>query len=131
MNISVKNGSSIHQLATLWGEEDLPTNFCSLFWLVTFRFGLISVGCICVGAFMGFLVAGIIASIVVGYIIWTVPLVVVSVIIFIVAVIFSVAFVSYQVSESMDKNPENAMSNIVNAYSSWKGKYCPKVTERE
>ena len=130
MNISVKNGSSIHQLATLWGEENLPTNFCSLFWLVTFRFGLISVGCICVGAFMGFLVAGIIASIVVGYIIWTIPIVLLSALIVIVSVIASVAIVGYKVSESMDENPENTLSNIVNAYSSWKDKYCPKVTEQ-
>ena len=130
MNISVKNGSSIHQLATLWGEENLPTNFCSLFWLVTFRFGLISVGCICVGATMGFLVAGIIASIVVGYIIWTTTIVLLSALIVIVSVIASVAIVGYKVSESMDENPENTLSNIVNAYSSWKDKYCPKVTEQ-
>tara|TARA_R110000772_G_scaffold60095_3_gene135642 strand:- start:2168 stop:2563 length:396 start_codon:yes stop_codon:yes gene_type:complete len=131
MNISVKNGSSIHQLATLWGEENLPTNFCSLFWLVLFRFGLISVGCICIGAFLGFLVAGIVASIVVGYVIWTAPLIVLTILFALVGAIFACAFIAHKASESMDENPKNTLSNMVNAYSSWKDKYCPKVTEQD
>ena len=131
MNISVKNGSSIWQLATLWGDERLPSNFCSLFWCVLWRLFFISIGCVVAGACLGFLSAGIVASISVGYIIWTAPIVIITGILAIVSVIFIIAVTQYTLKESMEENPKGKMSNAVNAYSSWKNKYCPKVIESD
>ena len=129
MNISVKNGSSVWQLATLWGDESVPNNFCSLFWCIAWRLLFISVGCIISGAFLGFLIAGIAASISAGYILWTVPIVSVVGFAVIVSVISVIAITHYKAKEVMDENPKGIMSNTVNAYSAWKNKYCPKVTE--
>ena len=129
MNISVKNGSSIWKLATLWGDEMLPTNFCSLFWCVVWRLFFISMGCILTGAYLGFLTASIAASISVGYVIWSTPILITSGLITIVSCIFLFVFTHYKATESMDNNPKGLMSNTVNAYSSWKNKYCPKITE--
>jgi uncharacterized membrane protein len=131
MNISVKNGSSVWQLATLWGEESVPTNFCSLFWLVTVRFGLISASCICAGLFFGCFFAGVAASISVGYVIWTVPITIIVALTALIFVIFVAAFIEVKSKKAMDNNPKGAISNTVNAYSSWKNKYCPKVIEQE
>jgi len=129
MNISVKSGSSVWQLATLWGDERVPDNFCSLFWRVVLRFILIASGCVITGLFLGFFVAGVAASISVGYVIWTMPIVIVSGIAAIVCVSILYGFLHYKTTESIDENPSGFVSNSVNAYLSWKNKYCPKVVE--
>jgi len=129
MNINVKNGSSVWQLATCWGSDCLPDNFCTLFWSCLWRLLFISMGSVFTGAYLGFLLATIAASFSVGFIIWSTPLMITVGLFLIIAGGVSVVIVIEKMKESTIENPKSALSNTINAYRSWKDKYCPRVEE--
>jgi len=131
MSIKIKNGSSMYKLATWWDTEQMPKNFCSLFWTVVIRIGFISLGCTAAGTVLGFLLASIAASISVGYIIWTASIAVVTALIVVIALIFMAAATYCLIENTIEEEPEGKLSNIATIYSGWKNKYCPTVEEIE
>jgi len=129
VNINVKNGSSVWQLATCWGTDVLPNNFCTLFWSCVWRLFFVVIGCLLFGAYLGCLFATIAASFSVGFIIWSMPLAITLTIILVIAAGVVAVFIGEKAKESTIENPKGALSNTINAYRSWKDKYCPKVDE--
>ena len=129
MNINVKKGSSVWQLDTCWGSDFLSNNFCSLFWSCLWRLFFIFVGCLLTGAYLGILFAVIAASFSVGFIIWSLPLISTVSIFVCICIIFSIFLICEKAKESTIENPKGVLSNTINAYKSWKDKYCPKVEE--
>jgi len=125
MKIRVKEGSSIWKLATWWGTDNLPSNFCDLiqnvFWcfLVTFFFvAAASAWIACVIATLG-------ASFSVEYVIWSIPLILFAV--FVGFILFGIIFsITY---DHFSAHPNQRLVSIKIAYRSWQDKYCPLVEE--
>ena len=131
MNITVKKGSSIWKLDTNWGEAQVSSNFCELFWSVCWCFLAVTLAVTVVSSYLGFLLASIAASISVGFIIWSLPLFAFTGLVTFTLVIFAIAFIHVSATDTMEENPTGMLSNSVNAYSAWKNKYCPQVTEQD
>ena len=58
------------------------------------------------------------------------PISIVTGIIAFVLIVFTVAFTWAKTEEQVQENPTGILSNTINAYSGWKNKYCPQVTEQ-
>lgn len=127
MEIGVKKGSSIWQLATEWGNEDVPTNFCSLVFTVARNFTVIALFITCFSTYIGLLLASIAASFSVGRVIFNGPVVALIVCIVAIVLISSVVVIVDKIKYNAVGNPAGVVGNTLNAYRAWKGKYCPKV----
>jgi len=125
MKIKVKEGSSIWKLATYWGTDDLPSNFCDLTRNVVFCFLVSFVFIIMISAWVGCVFATIAASISVGYVIWSVAL---SIFIGIIGLIFCCFLVEIQ-RGYFKEHPSERFDNVKIIYRSWKDKFCPLIEE--
>lgn len=123
MKIKVKEGSSIWLLATWWGGDSLPTDFCSLTRTVLIVFLIISMVVFMLSAWLGLIIATIAASISTGIMIWSEPLMVLLGIIAIVSIVMGFLLAGKYFYE----NPNENLSNAKIVYQAWKDKYCPLV----
>lgn len=123
MKIKVKEGSSIYKLATYWGADPLPSNFCDLFRNVVWCFLVTSVVVSGLSSWIGCVLATIAASISVGYIIWSAAFVIFSVILALIVVVT----IGVLGENHLRNNPSQRLDNAKLVYRSWKDKFCPLV----
>ena len=123
MKIKIKKGSSIWLLATWWGTDSLPTDFCSLTRTVLIVFFMISTVIFILSTWLGLIIATIAASISTGTMIWSEPLMVLLGIIGGVSIAAGIVLAVKYFCE----NPSENLSNARVVYQAWKDKYCPLV----
>jgi hypothetical protein len=128
----IKRDSSIWQLATRWGDKNLPSNFCNLTWSCIWTFMLISVtaglGSTAAGKLLGELVAWAVTGVFIG----TPTLAVATVLfLFISALILIVLLMVVLTSKSTATTVRKVSNSYIGtAYKSWKHKYCPTIEEK-
>ena len=131
-NIEIKENGSMWQLATLWGNESLPSDGCGLVWKCLFHLFLIIVGTILTGAFLGDLVASTIASIVTCTFVWGVSILILSLslaVLAIILVVFTPLFIWEEADEDSDNTIMKTIYNMKTIKMGWKDKFCPVVKE--
>lgn len=125
MNIKVKTGSSIWKLATYWGNDNLPNNFCDLIKNVAWCFCVSFFVASTLSAWIACVLASIAASFSVGYVIWSAAF---AVFVGVTSLILA-AVCSELLSSHLRRNPSERLGNIQTVYMSWKDKFCPLVKE--
>jgi hypothetical protein len=127
MKIKVKEGSSVWKLATYWGLDFLPSDFCSLVRNAVWCFVVTSFIVVTLSFWVSHVLATVAASVSVGYIIWST-----SVVVLMVCIGFVLLAIACALTENfLSNNPNEKLNNAKIIYHSWKDKFCPLVEEEK